>query len=87
MDFTWAESIVALGGRRLLSLSWPRSAIFVFDWVSDTETLASTGWRDGLSFRCRARWRGDAPCVGFQRLGDPTLARPIALDGPFTIAA
>src|SRR5262249_50788314 len=27
MDFTWAESIVALGGRRLLSLSWPRSAI------------------------------------------------------------
>jgi len=45
MDFTWAESIVALGGRRLLSLSWPRSAIFVFDWVSDKETLASTGWR------------------------------------------
>jgi omega-amidase len=45
LDFTGAESVVALGGRRVLSLSSARSTIFLFDWDADTERPASTGWR------------------------------------------
>ncbi len=40
LDFRKAESVVAQGGKRLLSLSCEQSAIFLFDWNLTTGTLA-----------------------------------------------
>ncbi|MCW5799153.1 MAG: carbon-nitrogen hydrolase family protein [Nitrospira sp.] len=39
LDFRRAESVVAQGGKRLLSLSCEQSAIFLFDWNLTTGTL------------------------------------------------
>ena len=41
LDFTKAETVVAQNGRRLLSLSSERSAIFVIEWDLKTGTLAT----------------------------------------------
>ncbi|MBI4003130.1 MAG: carbon-nitrogen hydrolase family protein [Nitrospira defluvii] len=41
LDFRKAESVVAQDGRRLLSLSSERSAIFIIDWDLKAGTLAS----------------------------------------------
>lgn len=40
LDFTKAETVVVKDGRRLLSLSSDRSAIFIIDWDLQTQTLA-----------------------------------------------
>ncbi|MBM4132549.1 MAG: carbon-nitrogen hydrolase family protein [Nitrospira sp.] len=40
LDFTKAETVVVQDGRRLLSLSSDRSAIFIIDWDLQTQTLA-----------------------------------------------
>lgn len=45
LDFRQAESVVAQGGRRLLSLASERSAIFIIDWNVKTGTLASPHYR------------------------------------------
>lgn len=41
LDFRKAESVVAQGGRRLLSLASEHSTIFIVDWNVKTGTLAS----------------------------------------------
>jgi predicted amidohydrolase len=48
LDFTKAESVVAKEGRRLLSLSSERSAIFAIDWNMKTRDLATQYRRVGL---------------------------------------
>lgn len=40
LDFTKAETVVVKDGRRLLSLSSERSAVFVVDWDQQAQTLA-----------------------------------------------
>jgi hypothetical protein len=45
LDFSKAESVVAKEGRRRLSMSSDRSAIFVIEWNQATEDLASPGYR------------------------------------------
>lgn len=45
LDFTKAESVVAQDGRRLLSFSCPRSAIFIIDWDLESGTLARTDYQ------------------------------------------
>ena len=45
LDFTTAETVVAQNGRRLLSLSSERSAIFVIDWDLKTGTLANSEYQ------------------------------------------
>ncbi|MBS0159639.1 MAG: carbon-nitrogen hydrolase family protein [Nitrospira sp.] len=45
LDFRTAESVVAQGGKRLLSLSCEQSAIFLFDWNLTTGTLASADYQ------------------------------------------
>lgn len=45
LDFRRAESVVAQGGKRLLSLSCEQSAIFLIDWNLTTETLAGPNAR------------------------------------------
>lgn len=44
LDFRKAESVVAQDGRRLLSLSSERSAIFLIDWDLRAGTLAGTAY-------------------------------------------
>lgn len=44
LDFSEAESVVCRDGRRLLSLSAPRSTIFLLDWHLPTGTLASLSY-------------------------------------------
>ena len=41
LDFRQAESVVAKDGKRLLSLSSARSAIFAIEWDVKTQTLAT----------------------------------------------
>lgn len=41
LDFTKAETVVVKDGRRLLSLSSARSAIFVIEWDRQAQTLAT----------------------------------------------
>lgn len=45
LDFRKADSVVAQGGRRLLSLSSERSAIFLIDWDLQAGTLARTEYQ------------------------------------------
>ncbi|HMZ53248.1 MAG TPA: carbon-nitrogen hydrolase family protein [Nitrospira sp.] len=45
LDFRTAESVVAQGGKRLLSLSCEQSAIFLVDWNLTTGTLASADYQ------------------------------------------
>lgn len=45
LDFTAAESVVVKDGRRLLSLSSERSAIFTIDWDLKTQDLAAQQYR------------------------------------------
>lgn len=45
LDFRKAESVVAQGGKRLLSMSCEQSAIFLIDWNLTTETLAGPNAR------------------------------------------
>ena len=45
LDFRKAETVVAQNGRRLLSLSSERSAIFLIDWDLRAGTLASLKYR------------------------------------------
>lgn len=45
LDFRQAESVVAKDGRRLLSLSSARSAIFAVEWNLETQTLATMKYR------------------------------------------
>ncbi len=45
LDFTEAESVVVKDGRRVLSLSSTRSAIFVLDWDVQAETVATPEYR------------------------------------------
>ncbi len=45
LDFRRAESVVAQGGKRLLSLSCEQSAIFLIDWNLTTGTLAGPNAR------------------------------------------
>lgn len=45
LDFTKAESVVAQDGRRLLSLSCERSAIFIIDWDLKSGTLAGLDYQ------------------------------------------
>lgn len=45
LDFRKAESVVAQGGKRLLSMSCEQSAIFLIDWNLTTETLAGPNTR------------------------------------------
>jgi predicted amidohydrolase len=45
LDFRQAESVVAKDGRRLLSLSSARSAIFVIEWDVNTQTLAKQDYQ------------------------------------------
>jgi predicted amidohydrolase len=45
LDFRQAESVVAKDGRRLLSLSSARSAIFVIEWDLQAQTLATMKYR------------------------------------------
>lgn len=45
LDFRKADSVVAQDGRRLLSLSCERSAIFIFDWDLKAGTLVSSDYQ------------------------------------------
>ena len=45
LDFRQAESVVAKDGRRLLSMSSARSAIFVIEWDLQAQTLATMKYR------------------------------------------
>ncbi len=45
LDFRQAESVVAHGGRRLLSLASEQSSVFLIDWNVKTGTLASPRYR------------------------------------------
>ena len=45
LDFTKAETVVAQNGRRLLSFSSERSAIFIIDWDLKTGTLANSDYQ------------------------------------------
>ena len=45
LDFRQAESVVAKDGRRLLSLSSARSAVFTIDWDLETQTLATADYQ------------------------------------------
>ncbi len=45
LDFHQAESVVAKDGKRLLSLSSARSAIFVIEWDVKTQTLATEDYQ------------------------------------------
>jgi predicted amidohydrolase len=45
LDFRQAESVVAKDGKRLLSLSSARSAIFVIEWDVNTQTLAKQDYQ------------------------------------------
>ena len=45
LDFRQAESVVAKNGRRLLSLSSARSAVFVLEWDVKTQTLATQDYQ------------------------------------------
>lgn len=45
LDFRQAESVVVKNGRRLLSLSSARSAIFAIEWDLQAQTLATTEYR------------------------------------------
>jgi 5-aminopentanamidase len=45
LDFRQAESVVAKDGRRLLSLSSARSAIFGIEWDVNTQTLATQDYQ------------------------------------------
>jgi hypothetical protein len=45
LDFRQAESVVAKDGKRLLSLSSARSAIFVIEWDVSTQTLAKQDYQ------------------------------------------
>lgn len=45
LDFRKAESVVAQGGKRLLSLSCEQSALFLIDWNLATGTLAARNAR------------------------------------------
>lgn len=45
LDFRTAESVVAQGGKRLLSLSCEQSAIFLVDWNLTTGTLAGQDYQ------------------------------------------
>ena len=45
LDFRQAESVVAKDGRRLLSLSSARSAIFSIEWDVNTQTLAKQDYQ------------------------------------------
>lgn len=45
LDFRRAESVVAQGGKRLLSLSCEQSAVFLIDWNLTTGTLAGPNAR------------------------------------------
>ena len=45
LDFRTAESVVAQGGKRLLSLSCGQSAIFLVDWNLTTGTLAGQDYQ------------------------------------------
>ena len=45
LDFRQAESVVVKDGRRLLSLSSARSAIFTIEWDLQAQTLATTEYR------------------------------------------
>jgi predicted amidohydrolase len=45
LDFRKADSVVAQNGRRLLSLSSERSAIFIVDWDLQAGTLASSQYQ------------------------------------------
>jgi 5-aminopentanamidase len=45
LDFTQAESVVAKDGRRLLSLSSTRSAVFTIEWDLHAQTLATKEYR------------------------------------------
>ena len=44
LDFRQAETVVAKDGRRLLSLSSARSAIFTIEWDLETQTLATQNY-------------------------------------------
>jgi len=48
LDFRKADSVVAQDGRRLLSMSSERSAIFLIDWDLKAGTLASPEYRQIL---------------------------------------
>ncbi|HSL02175.1 MAG TPA: carbon-nitrogen hydrolase family protein [Nitrospiraceae bacterium] len=45
LDFRQAESVVVKDGKRLLSLSSARSAIFTIDWDLETQTLATMDYK------------------------------------------
>ncbi len=45
LDFRQAESVVAKDGKRLLSLSSTRSAIFAIEWDVNTQTLAKQDYQ------------------------------------------
>lgn len=45
LDFTKAETVVVKGGRRLLSLSSARSAVFAIEWDIDKQTLAAEDYQ------------------------------------------
>jgi hypothetical protein len=45
LDFRQAESVVAKDGKRLLSLSSARSAIFAIEWDVNTQTLAKQDYQ------------------------------------------
>jgi 5-aminopentanamidase len=45
LDFSQAESVVAKDGRRLLSLSSTRSAVFAIEWDLQTRTLATKDYQ------------------------------------------
>jgi hypothetical protein len=45
LDFRKADSVVAQDGRRLLSLSSARSAIFLIDWSLKAGTLAKAEYQ------------------------------------------
>jgi predicted amidohydrolase len=45
LDFRQAESVVAKDGKRLLSLSSARSAVFAIEWDLGRQTLATMDYR------------------------------------------
>jgi len=45
LDFTKAETVVATDGRRLLSLSSARSAVFAIEWDLEKQTLATQDYQ------------------------------------------
>lgn len=45
LDFTTAETVVAKDGKRLLSLSSERSAVFVIEWDIQNQTLATRDYQ------------------------------------------